>query len=429
MRPNIALIAAGLMVLAAGFCAAAADPYAGQWFNGDMSLTLSTSGSSLSGTFALNEGGRTGTIAGELLDGGTSARLTFQWQSEEGPGEFGAILRPAACGRLLQGTRWDASGVMTSLGLHRRSDLSPADLPDEDSPIAQAPDAPATGATRPPVSKPPTTATKPPATTSMPRPEGTEVAVFDNGNIGAVGNKPTRDTVFTTRQGHYITLIRNYHWNGGQGAIAGTIGLRDAAGKIYGPWQARNAPGSGRQNVLWLVEPNIILPPGTYTVLDSDPATWAQNAGSGYAGTTLVNGIPMEDLMVDPAPGGGPIHDPSEVGADPDVEPVPALPKLTLSVCTSLQNDRPVNAATRFTKPTRLYCWTEFNGMPEGTEVGCVWVGNGKALATSKRVLSGSGWVWFSYATTSPSGLPKGSYAVKLRVGDTVIGYQAFTVQ
>jgi hypothetical protein len=39
-------------------------------------------------------------------------------------------------------------------------------------------------------------------------------------------------------------------------------------------------------NAYWVVKPNVVIPPGTYTVVDSDPGTWAQNSetlGKGMA--------------------------------------------------------------------------------------------------------------------------------------------------
>jgi hypothetical protein len=37
-------------------------------------------------------------------------------------------------------------------------------------------------------------------------------------------------------------------------------------------------------NAYWNARPGVTLAPGTYTVIDSDPSTWAQNAGTGGAG-------------------------------------------------------------------------------------------------------------------------------------------------
>lgn len=43
-------------------------------------------------------------------------------------------------------------------------------------------------------------------------------------------------------------------------------------------------------NAYWICKPGIVLAPGRYTVGDSDPATWAQNGGSGGTGMTHIEG-------------------------------------------------------------------------------------------------------------------------------------------
>jgi hypothetical protein len=118
--------------------------------------------------------------------------------------------------------------------------------------------------------------------------------IFDNGNIGGVYNNPTKATVFTINQPHVITLIQNYHWNNAKGSTPGTIAVKSQSGKMYGPWQAKGSPGQGGvPNAYWTVYPNITLPAGTYTVIDSTPSTWAQNSGSNGAGFTRIEGYPV----------------------------------------------------------------------------------------------------------------------------------------
>jgi hypothetical protein len=41
------------------------------------------------------------------------------------------------------------------------------------------------------------------------------------------------------------------------------------------------------QNAYWTVYLNVTLPAGTYTVIDSDPATWSHNAESSNRGNTV----------------------------------------------------------------------------------------------------------------------------------------------
>lgn len=123
-----------------------------------------------------------------------------------------------------------------------------------------------------------TTPTKPPTPTTPP---AQEKLLVRTGNIYTVYNNPTKFLRFTLSQPFQITRIVNYHWNNAQGKTPGTIALKDASGKVYGPWKAVGSPGQGGvPNAYWTVSPNIRLPVGTYTVMDSDPATWAQNPES-----------------------------------------------------------------------------------------------------------------------------------------------------
>jgi hypothetical protein len=120
--------------------------------------------------------------------------------------------------------------------------------------------------------------------------------IFDNGNIEGVFSNPTAAAEFTTQRTYRVTLIRNYHWNNGQGTPnPGTIALTSSSGTTYGPWQTTGSPGQGNvPNVNWTAAPDTLIPPGTYTVIDSDTATWAQNATTGNAGMTHVEGIPED---------------------------------------------------------------------------------------------------------------------------------------
>ncbi len=128
---------------------------------------------------------------------------------------------------------------------------------------------------------------------SSPSPTAKGNVIFNNGNTGGVYNNPSRATTFTLREPHVITFIMDYHWNNGRGATPGTIALRGSDGRTYGPWQAKgNAGQGGAPNANWNAAPNVTLPAGTYTVVDSDPASWAQNSESGGAGHTRVEGYP-----------------------------------------------------------------------------------------------------------------------------------------
>lgn len=110
-------------------------------------------------------------------------------------------------------------------------------------------------------------------------------------DLSAVQNRPTRATTFTLGQPTWIAGIATVHRNKGRGAPPGTIALRSSSGEVFGPWRAIAAPdATGLQNAGWAVKLDIVLPAGTYTVIDSDPATWSHNATSGGAGIAAVMG-------------------------------------------------------------------------------------------------------------------------------------------
>ena len=118
--------------------------------------------------------------------------------------------------------------------------------------------------------------------------------VFDNWNVCRVKNGPTKDTTFTIDKDFLITFIATYHWNDGKGALpAKGISLKDSSGKVFGPWTVITSAGSGgRANVNWECHPGIVLPAGTYTIIDPDTSTWSQNDGSGNSGFVRVAGSP-----------------------------------------------------------------------------------------------------------------------------------------
>ena len=114
--------------------------------------------------------------------------------------------------------------------------------------------------------------------------------IFTNWNISGVTSGPTAPTVFETLYPLRITYVNTYHYHFGRGAHAGTIALRHSDGTLYGPWQAHGVLSSGAPDGTWEVRPNIVIKPGTYTVVDSNPATWSQNPSSGGRGFAEVHG-------------------------------------------------------------------------------------------------------------------------------------------
>lgn len=121
------------------------------------------------------------------------------------------------------------------------------------------------------------------------------VEVFNNGNISAVYNQPTSPTTFKLATSYVITKVMTYHWNDANGTtVTGTHSFKDANGKIYGPWKTTGSAGQGGvPNAYWNSTPNITLPAGIYTIIDSDESTWSQNSGSGGKGQSIINGYPV----------------------------------------------------------------------------------------------------------------------------------------
>jgi hypothetical protein len=118
-----------------------------------------------------------------------------------------------------------------------------------------------------------------------------DTTLCDNGNVAGVQNNARNPTRCTLDAPTLVTLVRTYHWNNGRGVAPGTIGLRAQDGTLYGPWQATGSPGQGGvPNAYWEAQPNVVLPAGTYTIVDSDPATWANNSGSNFSGMSTIQG-------------------------------------------------------------------------------------------------------------------------------------------
>ena len=117
--------------------------------------------------------------------------------------------------------------------------------------------------------------------------------MLDNGNIYRVFNGPTAATKFNLPIPSLLTYIFTYHWNDGKGMKPGTVALVHDDGTIYGPWQTEGKPGQGGvPNAYWECVPMVELKAGSYTIIDSNPATWAQNAGTSGAGFAKVKAVP-----------------------------------------------------------------------------------------------------------------------------------------
>src|SRR5579871_1328681 len=122
---------------------------------------------------------------------------------------------------------------------------------------------------------------------------GAMVTLFDNWNGGGVQNGATPPTFTTAGKAYCLVEIETYHWNNGQGAPPGTLGL---SGTTTVPMRAAtgSAGAGGAANVNWVASyptaAGAVVIDGTYSCVDSSPATWSQNAQSTGKGFCRVYG-------------------------------------------------------------------------------------------------------------------------------------------
>jgi len=133
-------------------------------------------------------------------------------------------------------------------------------------------------------------------------PPGDPVLIWEVSNVNRVYNGGTSPTV-TQGAAYFVTAVRTYHWNDGKGTPAGQITLKASDGTVYGPWQATGIPGQGGvPNATWEARPQQVIPAGTYTVIDSDPSTWSQNAATNGKGMCSAYGILSTTPTPTPSP-------------------------------------------------------------------------------------------------------------------------------
>ncbi|HEY3418085.1 MAG TPA: hypothetical protein VGM23_14495 [Armatimonadota bacterium] len=124
----------------------------------------------------------------------------------------------------------------------------------------------------------------------------TPATAFDNYNSGAsTGLAPTSTTTFTLAGPTNIVKIAVFHTSAT--LPTGTVTLSDGA-TTYGPYQTTpmfEVVNEGTPTEDYQIDPtewdvllNLTLPAGTYTISSSTPATWKNNADSGFKGMATV---------------------------------------------------------------------------------------------------------------------------------------------
>lgn len=128
-----------------------------------------------------------------------------------------------------------------------------------------------------------------PSVTTPASQAGPQVTVLETGNTLGIrpgGSAPS----FTLDKPATLSIFTTYHYVDGGGPAPGTLALTGADGTTYGPWQTKGLDGQGGvANAFWEARPDVLLPAGTYKVVDSDPSTWSTNdKAQGIGFTTVV---------------------------------------------------------------------------------------------------------------------------------------------
>lgn len=133
-------------------------------------------------------------------------------------------------------------------------------------------------------------------TIELQEPPEASVVLYDNRNGAAVDGAPVVNTVITFNSAVYVARIATDHILAPAEETPGTLQLVRGEGAIYyGPWSMTpsDAP-EGKAEGLWEVRPDICIPSGTYTVVDSKPESWSQNVQSGGKGFCLIEGAYLQ---------------------------------------------------------------------------------------------------------------------------------------
>jgi hypothetical protein len=117
-------------------------------------------------------------------------------------------------------------------------------------------------------------------------------------NIGYQHHGPTAPSIVKFEKPTRVKTLETYHFWMQRDPDNDTLGLkcRDS-GRVYGPWLVTTddcgmmaAYGAPRPHYRWQVEPNEVVPAGTYEITDTDVSSWSTNAEAGNAGMFMLSG-------------------------------------------------------------------------------------------------------------------------------------------
>ena len=147
---------------------------------------------------------------------------------------------------------------------------------------------------------------------------GDQDLIFEAFSLAGVDcGDPAVPSTFTISDQRTIVMIATYHWCDGE--YPGTISLQGEDGTLYGPWQAVGREGSGEPDRYWEVDlaEGLILPAGTYTIIDSRPETWSWTDDSGGRGISFVFALKQEQETGGDGIVAGSVYKSGDCGGDP----------------------------------------------------------------------------------------------------------------
>lgn len=124
-------------------------------------------------------------------------------------------------------------------------------------------------------------------------------------NVKITKMNPTTPLHFSVGKTCLVKSIATIQLYIGNNPAVGTLSFEDAKGRLYGPYPATVYPGRGIPDYYYRqATPNVVIPAGTYKVINSEQATWAINEQVGTYGLgevvvtadfTIIKGS-LEDL-------------------------------------------------------------------------------------------------------------------------------------
>jgi hypothetical protein len=141
---------------------------------------------------------------------------------------------------------------------------------------------------------------------------GTQTTLFDNTNADLITDTGSPPSFSTGGKTYCMTYIQTYHYNEGNGAPPGTLGINRVGGSVAGAansarFAAKGTAGQGGANENWYADvpltPNPTILDGSYTCYDSDPSTWSADSasqGDGFCIVKVVPAIPVASTSTTP---------------------------------------------------------------------------------------------------------------------------------